>query len=120
MDDSAAAGLRAMGVPEADIQAALDKSSQTQAATDVDFEVYDDCWASVMLFQRVSSQWIYAVASKPVGLASMVFSVKTGLRYEGVEAAMRMLSVPRKEWARSFDDLQTMEQAILRHEAKAA
>lgn len=107
-----------MGVVEADIQAAMDKAAHASGAQD--FEVYDDCWASVMFFQRVCSQWNYVVASKASGFGSFVFSVRAGLRYEAVEAAMRMLSVPRKARARLFEDLLVMEQAVVHHETKAA
>jgi len=41
------------------------------------------------------------------------FSGATGLDYQGVHAALRMMRVPARRWPELFDDLQTLECAAL-------
>lgn len=118
LDDSAAEGLRKMGVPEEQIQAQLAKAKKDVDDPDFDFEVHEDCWRAVMLFLRVKTQWLWRVQSRPAGMAAMVYSVRSGLNYPGVESAMRMGGVKRSEWGALLDDLQVMEAAVLAADAQ--
>lgn len=110
--------MRLMNVPEDQIQKALANAQAEKDAPEFDFEVYEDCWRSVKLFQKVSSQWIWRVRSKPHGFGTLVWSVRAGLNFPAVESALRMGGVRRSEWAQLFDDLVVMEQAVLVAEAE--
>lgn len=120
MDESVAVGMRLMGIPEEQIQAELAKAKKDKDNPAFDFEVYEDCWRSVMLFLRVQTQWLWKVHSRPAGFGSLVWSVRTGLNYSGVESALRMGGLRRSEWPGLLDDLQVMEAAVLEAESQAA
>lgn len=112
-----AAGMRLMQIPEDQIQKALGKAAAEKEEPGFDYEVYEDCWRSVKLFQRVSTQWTWRVRAKPAGFGAAMWSVRAGLNYQGVESALRMGGVKRSEWAQLFEDLGVMEQAVLVAEA---
>lgn len=113
MDEGAAEGLRKMGVPEDQIAAQLAKAQADVDNPAFDFEVHEECWRSVMLFKTVSTQWVWRAHSRPAGFGALVYSVRTGLNYAGVESALRMGGVRRSEWPALLEDLQVMEQAVL-------
>jgi hypothetical protein len=109
VDEGVAAGLRVMGVSEADIAAA---AADERPAPLVDFEVYADCWDSVMLFDSLGTQWVWVAV---VGLGSTP-AVRSGLNYAAVESAMRMKGIRRALWPDLLADLQVMEHAVLEAE----
>jgi hypothetical protein len=118
VDEEVAAGMRLMKIPEDQIQQALAKAAAEKDAPEFDFEVYEDCWRSVKLFERVGTQWTWRVRAKPHGFGAAMWSVRAGLNYHAVESALRMGGVKRGEWAQLFDDLVVMERAVLRAEAE--
>lgn len=65
-------------------------------------EIWPDNMMAVGVFVAVSTQW------------RMGFNGPTGLDYSGVESAMRMAGVPRREWADTFESIRIMEDAALR------
>ncbi|SCX40451.1 DUF1799 domain-containing protein [Nitrosospira sp. Nsp1] len=75
---------------------------------DCDCAVWQDNWAAVIVFKHMMTQW------------TMSFSGPVGLRYEALPVVLRLLEVPRKEWADLFPDLRLMESAALEcmHEDK--
>lgn len=71
------------------------------------FEVWQECWDSVLFFcQYAATQWNVAVG--------MERPVYFGLRYEGVEAAMRMTGIRPANRAALLADLVEMERAALK------
>jgi hypothetical protein len=73
---------------------------------DQSFEVWEDNWTSVFFFlEYASTQWQVAV-----GMSQPAYF---GLRYEGIEAAMRMNGVRPKERAALLADLNVMARAAL-------
>lgn len=117
VDDSVAEGLRKMGVPEDQIAAQLAKAQKDVEDPRFDFEVYEECWRTVMLFLKVRNQWLWRVHSRPAGFGALVYSVRVGLNYQAVESTLRMVGVPRREWAQLLEELQVMEEAVLKAEA---
>lgn len=119
LNESAAEGLRRMKVPEEQIQAQLARAQQDVDNPAFDFEVHPDCWDAVMLFCKVSTQWIWRTRSRQAGLAVATWSERAGLNYPGVESGLRMAGVPRRQWPELFEDFGVMEQAILEAIAEA-
>lgn len=103
VDEEAAEALRRVGVKEEDIEAALAQEEEA-APEPEDFEVYEDCWDSVMFFLRVRRQWLYR------GMDGQ----RAGLNHTAVEATMRMCGVKRAAQAALLDDLQVMECEVLK------
>lgn len=58
-----------------------------------------DNWDSVMLFFRLSTQWVYGAMGGVIGL-----------NYAGVKAVLDLI-YPKKKHAALFDDIQVMERA---------
>lgn len=111
VDDGVASGLRAMGVSEADIEAAQ-AAEVTDAAPVVDgFEVYEDCWESVLFFLAVRTQWVWSSGG-------MGAPQREGLGYPGVESAARLWGVRRALWPALFSDLWEMERVVLEAQAE--
>lgn len=107
VDDGVTAGLRRMGVSEADIEAL---QCEQAAPPELEFEVYEDCWESVLFFLRVQTQWVYQ------GLDGR----RAGLNNTAVESTMRMTGVRKARQGALLDDLQEMERAVLMADAQAA
>nr|WP_280142071.1 DUF1799 domain-containing protein [Nitrosomonas aestuarii] len=68
-----------------------------------DCEVWEENWRSVLLFLLVQTQWVVA----PMG-------GYVGLNYTGVQSAMWMSSIRKKERPGLFDDLRIIESEILK------
>lgn len=66
------------------------------------FEVWPEHERAVAVFVRLLTQW-------QVGLAGPI-----GLRYEVLPVVLRLLAVPRPEWASLFDDIRVMESEALK------
>jgi Phage related hypothetical protein (DUF1799) len=107
LDANVVAGMRVMGVSEADIAAAqAQQAARVQAAGGGDFEVHADNWEVWQLFAtRLATQWIWVA----VGGTSR----RWGLCNTRVESTLRMLGIPRRRQAALLADLQVMEQASL-------
>jgi hypothetical protein len=107
IDAGVADGLRAMGVSEADIEAA-------QAAhgdpPDEDYVLFVDCWEAWQFFEAVQTQWVYA------GMNGR----RVRLDYAGVESGARLAGVPRSRWPELQADLRVIELAVLRADKELA
>lgn len=66
------------------------------------FWVWPDCVPVLRLWSAVVTQWRYSAGGD-----------RTGLDYAGVEAALRMLAVPRRDWPDLFTDLRIMERSAM-------
>ena len=112
-DDDYAAALRRVGVKQADIEAAQQEQADAQdeeQQSEPEFEVYEDCWDSVMFFLRVQTQWLFRGFEGQRG----------GLNNTAVESTMRMAGVEQGAQDALLEDLQVMEMAILRCDAERA
>lgn len=90
------------GAPEEIIDAA--RSRQDPEADN--FEVHGDNWTSVVFFlEFAATQW-----NQSLGMSGVAYF---GLRYEGLEAAMRMTAIPRADRKQLLQDLCIMERAAL-------
>lgn len=78
--------------------------AQQPAAPQVagEFYLWPEHQAALRLWGAVGTQWREG------------FSGPTGLDYTGVEAAMRLLGIPRAERAERFAELRVMERVTLR------
>jgi hypothetical protein len=101
VDEGVAAGLRRMGVSDEAIQALVQE--EPAGAQRDDFEVYADCWDSVLFFLKVQTQWIYRG----------VDGHRAGLNATAVQATMQMAGVKRAHQAGLLGDLQVMELEVL-------
>lgn len=110
VDAGVAEGLRAFGVSEADIEAA--QGGAEAAPAQADFEVYEDCWESVLFFLTVQTQWSYVSG----GLSAS----RSGLHYPGVESGARMAGIRRSLWPGLLADVQVMERAVLAADVEMA
>jgi hypothetical protein len=92
------ADLIAFGMSEAQARAhvAADADERPQHC-----EVHPENWDTVMMFQRVQTQWMYGSMGH-----------RLGLRYEGIEPIMRA-HVKQRERAAMWDRLQFMEAVVL-------
>lgn len=109
VDDDLAASARAFGATEEEIEA--ERKKEAQAAPEQDeFEVYEDCWESVMFFLRVQTQWVHKGMDER----------RAGLNNTAVESTMRMTGVKRAAQAELLEDLQVMERAVLEADAERA
>jgi hypothetical protein len=90
-----------MGVPESEARAHVAVEDEGDEERPEHFDVHPENWDTVMMFQRVQTQWIYG----PTGH-------RLGLRYEGIEPIMRA-QVQRKERPAMWDRLQFMEAVVL-------
>jgi hypothetical protein len=106
VDDDVAEGMRAMGASEACIEAEQKANAAAAPPVDMDFEVYEDCWESVMFFLAVQTQWVW------VG-GGMERPRREGLSYPGVESAARLGGVRRSLWPALFADLRVIELEVL-------
>lgn len=70
-------------------------------ADDAGIEVWPCCWASVLVFERMATQW-------NVGPGGLV-----GLRYEALPVVLDMSSIPLADRPRIFSDVQTMEHEVM-------
>ena len=66
-------------------------------------EVWPDTSQSVLVFDRLGSQWIYA------GMGG----VPTGLVYASIEPVLRVMNVRAEDWALVFEDIRVMEASAL-------
>lgn len=64
-------------------------------------EVWPDCWPAYCIFTRLTTQWNEGMAGR------------TGLRYEAVYPLLDRAAVCTDEWDDLFDDIRTMEAAVL-------
>lgn len=66
-------------------------------------EVWPDTERSILVFDALGSQWIYA------GMGG----VPTGIVYGSVEPVLRVLRVPAEDWSLVFEDIRVLEAAAL-------
>lgn len=92
-NDEHAAELRAIGVPDDQITAALEKAAEFQDQDDTgEVVVWAENWNIVQVFTRC--QWQRSVLS---GMAGAV-RVWEGISAQEVRAACDLLDIPRAEW----------------------
>lgn len=114
-----AAGLRRMGVCEADIEAA--QTAQVDAVpARADFEVHDDVWESLLFFLRVQRQWVFVPVTRVVGMGAAVVDARRWcLNWPGIESVVRLCGLRRAKWAALVDDLAVIEAVVLKAESEA-
>lgn len=66
-------------------------------------EVWPDTEMSILVFDALGSQWIYA------GMGG----VPTGIVYASIEPVLRRRKVPAEAWDDVFEDIRVMEDAAL-------
>ena len=66
-------------------------------------EVLPDTMRSVLVFDDLGSQWIYAGAG----------GVPTGIVYASIEPVLRVRRIAAEDWPEVFDDIRVMEAAAL-------
>lgn len=66
-------------------------------------EVWPDTEQSLLVFDALGSQWIYA------GMGG----VPTGIVYASIEPVLRVRKVPAEDWSQVFEDIRVMEAAAL-------
>lgn len=66
-------------------------------------EVWPDTEQSILTFDALGSQWIYA------GMGG----VPTGIVYASIEPVLRVRRVPAEDWALVFEDIRVLEAAAL-------
>jgi hypothetical protein len=66
-------------------------------------EVWPDTIGSVLVFDDLGSQWVYAGAG----------GIPTGIQYGSIEPVLRVRKVPAEDWPQVFDDIRVMEAAAL-------
>lgn len=91
--------LEACGAGEEEVQQWRDREEQEK------FPVYADNWAVAVMFLELRTQWNHVSGMRVV---------PTGLRYEAVEATMRMRRVPPRQRGAMLDALRLMEAAYLK------
>jgi hypothetical protein len=104
VDDNVLDGLIRFNAPEDVIEAAR---HQKQGGEEEEaFEVWEENWTSLTFFLNyASTQWNAAIGmSRPTYF---------GLRYEGIESAMRITGVKAKERQSLFADLLVIEREVL-------
>lgn len=67
----------------------------------VTVEIWEENYAAFSVFNAVSTQWRYSMS----GI--------TGLDYNVLPNVLRLLNIARSEWNQIFDDIRTMESAVL-------
>jgi len=82
------------------IDAAISNSERSSLQ---ECEVWEDNWASLMLFLKVQTQWIIS----PMG-------GYVGLNYDCVISVMRILGIKKKDRCELFNYLQIIEYTILK------
>lgn len=89
----------AFGATDADLEALR------AAAEDADrpLGIWPENWSAVQVFLGMASQWRLIV-----GAAGTHWQ---GLRYEALEAVLRLTLVPRAEWPETFHGVRIMEAA---------
>lgn len=89
----------------ADMQtaAALGLTWEEACGPPPEIEVWRDTIASVLVFDDLGSQWLYAGMN----------AVPTGIVYASIEPVLRIRAVPTEEWRQAFDDVRVMEAAAL-------
>ena len=91
--------MRKLGAPDHIVKQYID----LRISKEQDVEVLEQNWTAAQWFRDVQTQWRYA------GMAGLA----TGLDYQGVESAARMLGYDVAEFPR----LKYMESVALRHYA---
>lgn len=66
-------------------------------------EVWPDNLQSVMVFDALGSQWLYA------GMGG----IPTGIVYASIEPVLRVADVPPENWKHVFEDIRVLESAAL-------
>lgn len=120
VDESAAASMRAFGFSEEQIAQSRQGSGAGERPVNLDYEVHDDCWDSVMFFLKLETQWTWVSVGVPMPFGVMLKPMRSGINRTCVESEMRMRGVKRKRQAALLDDLKVMEDAVLEAEALAA
>lgn len=112
-DANVVAGLRFFGFSEESIAAQVNAQPAAPAAVDEDFEVYQDCWESVLFFLKVRRLWVCLPRMVPLGMAVGYVQDPHHLDRCEVEAEMNMQGIARKARAALLADLRVMEEAAL-------
>ena len=113
------AGLRKMGVSEADIEAEQQRQDAHQTAAagalgyEEDFDVHEDNWDVWVFFLGLQTQWAYA--SNPMGWMQRI-----GLPSNRIESEARMMGWPRSGWTALLSDVRLMEHTLLACDAELA
>lgn len=81
------------GAPQEVIDAAAVKIEE--------FEVFDDNWKAVELFQRLATQWVWSSGGGAIGF-----------NYQSVEFLLRLYGI--KQRRQIFEELQIMELAVIK------
>ena len=89
----------AFGASEEDLAAIRARAE----AAEKPLEIWPDNWASVSAFVQMASQWRLIV-----GTGSAHWQ---GLRYEALEAVLRLNCIPDAEWPAVFQGVRVMEAA---------
>ena len=89
--------------PAATAQEAQSLGLTLDEASGPPIEVWPDTLRSVLVFDALGSQWIYA------GMGG----IPTGIVYASIEPVLRVQKVPAEDWALVFDDIREMEAAAL-------
>lgn len=113
LDDSVAKGLAFFGATSESIEAAQAKEAEA-VEVQLDFEVYEDCWESVMFFLMVQTQWCWRLMGGQLDGRS----VRAGLNYQGVESAARLAGLRRSTCPALFADLRLIELSVLEADAE--
>jgi hypothetical protein len=89
--------------PGATAQEAAALGLTLEEASGPPIEVWPDTARSVLVFDDLGSQWVYAGAG----------GIPTGIVYASVEPVLRVRRVPAEDWPEVFDDIRVMEAAAL-------
>lgn len=92
-----------MYTPGATAQEAASFGLTLEEASGPPIEVWRDTEQSVLVFDALGSQWIYA------GMGG----VPTGIVYASIEPVLRVRKVPAEDWAQVFEDIRVLESAAL-------
>ncbi|MFZ4286631.1 DUF1799 domain-containing protein [Variovorax sp. HJSM1_2] len=111
VDQNVLDGARAMGATPEQLEQ-LKRQLAPPADTSA-YQVWPENWDSLEFFVSVASQWV-TTENRYTGDRRF-----DRLDYAGVEAAARMLRLPKAKLAAMFTDLQGMEQALRSASAKA-
>ncbi len=84
-------------------EAELEGLRERQVNESDGFAVWPENWRAVEVFTQMASQWRLVV-----GTGSAHWQ---GMRYEALEAVLRITGVPRREWPTVFGAVRVMEAA---------
>ena len=110
-DEDVAAGLRAMGVSQQDIDAEQERR-QELLEVQADFELHEDNWAVWQFFMGLQTQW------DCVCLGNSIWRI--GLPTNRIESEARMMGWPRSRWPALLGDVRVMEFELLAADAELA